>query len=71
LEPHLTPITGRGGTALFSRYVETTGILDILDSNSGFMGKKAQKASLFEYYLNRFSVSFLSEPRGIRLVLTY
>ncbi len=29
-------ITGRGGIALFSRYLETTGILDILDSKFGF-----------------------------------
>ena len=33
-------ITGRGGIALFSRYLETTGILDILESKFGFLKKR-------------------------------
>ena len=35
-------ITGRGGIALFSRYLEMTGILDILESKFGFMRKSTK-----------------------------
>ena len=35
-------ITGRGGIALFSRYLEMTGILDILESKFGFIRKSAK-----------------------------
>ena len=35
-------ITGRGGLALFSRYLETTGILDILNSKFGFVRKSSK-----------------------------
>ncbi len=36
-------ITGRGGLALFSRYLEMIGIFDIISSKFGFMRKRAPR----------------------------
>ena len=47
-------ITGRGGIVLFSRYLEMTGILDILESKFGFIRKSAKGLPVWNLFKQFF-----------------
>jgi hypothetical protein len=58
-------ITGRGGIALFSRYLETTGILDILDSKFGFMRKSSKGLPVWSLFKQIFCFFFDGTSRHL------
>ena len=58
-------ITGRGGIALFSRYLETTGILDILDSKFGFMRKSSKGLPVWILFKQIFCFFFDGTSRHL------
>ena len=58
-------ITGRGGIALFSRYIETTGILDILDSKFGIMRKSSKGLPVWSLFKQIFCFFFDGTSRHL------
>ena len=58
-------ITGRGGIALFSRYLETTGILDILDSKFGYMRKSSKGLPVWILFKQIFCFFFDGTSRHL------
>ena len=58
-------ITGRGGIALFSRYLETTGILDILESKFGFLRKSSKGLAVWILFKQIFCFFFDGTSRHL------
>ncbi|WDN89306.1 hypothetical protein BuS5_03767 [Desulfosarcina sp. BuS5] len=58
-------ITGRGGLVLFSRYLEMTGILDILNTKFGFMRKSSKGLSVWILFKQIFCFFFDGTSRHL------
>ena len=58
-------ITGRGGLVLFSRYLEMTGILDILNSKLGFVRKSSKGLHVWILFKQIFCFFFDGTSRHL------
>ena len=58
-------ITGRGGIALFSRYLETTGILDIVESKLKFLRKSSKGLPIWMLFKQIFCFFFDGTSRHL------